>query len=82
VRGSIPTTGGYEEVALGDGDLNMFRVVLALKRAGYAGGLQVDHLPDYAGDSAYRGMAAAYAVGYIKALLAAAEVVPAAAGSG
>jgi mannonate dehydratase len=81
VRGSIPTDGGYEETALHDGDLNMFRVLLALKRVGYDGGLQVDHLPSYTGDTPYQGMAAAYAVGYIKALLAAAEVVPAGSGA-
>jgi mannonate dehydratase len=75
VRGSLPTTGGYDEVALHDGDMNMFRVLRALKRVGYDGGLQVDHLPRYAGDDTYGSRAAAYAVGYIKALLAAAEVV-------
>lgn len=76
VRGTLPTTGGYEEVALHDGDMNMFRVLLALRRTGYEGGLQVDHLPRYTGDDARGSQAAAYAVGYIKALLAAAEVVP------
>ena len=74
VRGQIPTHGGYEEVALHDGDMNMFRVLLTLKSVGYDGGLQIDHLPSYSGDNAFQGIASAYAVGYVKALLAALEV--------
>ena len=45
VRGTIPTHGGYQEVALGDGDMNMFRVVQTLRSVGFDGGLQIDHLP-------------------------------------
>ncbi|HVC34435.1 MAG TPA: mannonate dehydratase [Chloroflexota bacterium] len=74
VRGTIPTTGGYEEIALHDGDMNMFRVLQTLKSVGYDGGIQIDHLPGYDGDNAFQGIASAYAVGYVKALLAAAEV--------
>ena len=73
VRGTIPTTGGYEEVAVGDGDMNMAAVVRSLRAAGYDGGLQIDHLPAYDGDTGFQGMASAYAVGYLKALLAALE---------
>lgn len=69
VRGTIPTAGGYEEVALHDGDMNMLRVLQALKTVGFDGGLQLDHLPGYDGDTAFQGMASAYAVGYVKALL-------------
>lgn len=74
VRGTIPTTGGYSEIALHDGDMNMFRVLQTLKEIGYDGALQIDHLPHYDGDNHYQGMASAYAVGYAKALLAALEV--------
>ena len=73
VRGTIPTAGGYEEVALHDGDMNMFRVLLALREVGFAGGLQIDHLPHYDGDNEFQGMASGYAVGYVRALLAALE---------
>jgi D-mannonate dehydratase len=73
VRGTIPATGGYEEVALHDGDMNMFRVLKALRETGYDGGLQVDHIPGYDGDSAFSGIGWGYAVGYVKALLAALE---------
>jgi mannonate dehydratase len=76
VRGTIPTHGGYEEVALGDGDTNMFRVLQALRSIGYDGGLQLDHMPHYLGDDGFQGQASAYAVGYAKALLAALEVAP------
>ncbi|MSS71242.1 MAG: mannonate dehydratase [Candidatus Latescibacteria bacterium] len=71
VRGTIPTAGGYEEVALDDGDMNMFRVLQTLKEVGYEGALQLDHMPDYAGDSSNQERAWAYAVGYVKALIAA-----------
>jgi len=76
VRGTIPTHGGYQEVALGDGDKNMFVILQTLRSIGFDGGLQIDHLPRYDGDNAFQGMASAYAVGYVKALLAALEVAP------
>ena len=78
VRGTIPASGGYAEVGLADGDMNMARVLRALKSVGYDGGLAVDHLPDYTGDNRYQGMASAYAVGYVKALIAAMEASAAA----
>lgn len=71
VRGTIPTAGGYEEVALDDGDMNMFRVLRALKEVGYEGALQLDHMPSYTGDSSNQERAWAYAVGYARALIAA-----------
>ena len=74
VRGTLPTHGGYEEVALGDGDMNMFRVLQTLKSVGYDGALQIDHLPRYDGDTTFQGIASAYGVAYVKALLAALEV--------
>lgn len=73
VRGTIPTHGGYEEVALHDGDMNMFQVLLTLRDIGFDGGLQLDHMPAYSGDNGFQGMASAYAVGYAKALLSALE---------
>ena len=74
VRGTIPSHGGYEEIALHDGDKNMFLVLQALRSVGFDGGLQIDHLPDYHRDTEFQGIASAYAVGYLKALLAALEV--------
>lgn len=77
VRGTLPSHGGYEEVALHDGDMNMFRVVQTLRSIGFDGGLQIDHLPRFDGDNAFQGMASAYGVAYVRALLSAAEIVPA-----
>ncbi len=70
VRGTLPTAGGYEEVALDDGDLNMFGVLRTLKEVGYDGCLQLDHMPAYAGDAPNQERAWAYAVGYARALIA------------
>jgi mannonate dehydratase len=67
VHGTIPT-GGYSEVALNDGDMNMLTVLRTLREAGFDCGLQMDHLPNYAGDHDQRS-ATTYAVGYTKAML-------------
>ncbi len=66
VRGSLPAAGGFEEVLLDDGDMNMFEILLALRKVGYDGALSPDHYPTIEG-----GHSASYSVGYIKALLAA-----------
>ena len=71
VRGSLATAGGFEEVLLDDGDMNMFRVVSELRRVGFDGCLNPDHLQDIEGDNASAHQALAYSIGYIKALLAA-----------
>lgn len=70
VRGTIPSAGGYEEVALDDGDMNMFNILKALKDVGYEGTLNPDHLPILVGDEK-RKATIAFAVGYIKALISA-----------
>jgi mannonate dehydratase len=77
VRGTIPSTGGYQEMALDDGDMNMFRVLQTLREVGFDGGLQVDHLPVFAADTPFAGIASAYSVAYIKGLLAALDAPPA-----
>ena len=82
VRGSLATAGAYEETALDDGDMNMFKIILELDRVGFDGCINPDHIPIMEGDYAdgmggpqvsYQGLS--YAVGYIKALLAALAVV-------
>ena len=77
VRGTIPSSGGYEEMALGDGDMNMFRILRTLRAVGYDGGLQVDHLPGFSADTPFQGIASGYSVAYIRGLLAALEDVTA-----
>ena len=74
VRGSLATAGGFEEVLLDDGDMNIFRVLQALDKVGFDGCINPDHHPRLEGDD--DGVVAlGYAVGYIKACLAALSVV-------
>ncbi len=83
VRGSLATAQAYEEAALDDGDMNMFKIILELDRVGFDGCINPDHIPILEGDwaenmnpaseqIAHQGLA--YAIGYIKALLAALTV--------
>ena len=74
VRGSLATAGAFEEVLLDDGDINMFKVLLELKRHGFDGCLNPDHIPALEGDGGGGHHGLAYSVGYIKALLAALAV--------
>ena len=81
VRGSLGTSGGFEEVLLDDGDMNMFRILLELDRVGFDGCLNPDHIPHLEGDghtgsAAYASHGLAYSIGYIKALLAALAALP------
>ena len=80
VRASLATAQAYEETGLDDGDMKMSRILLALDRVGFDGCVNPDHIPILEGDWAdnmnpesrqvsHQGLA--YAVGYIKALLAA-----------
>ena len=70
VRGQIPTHGGYQEVAMDDGDMNLLKVLQTLQEIGFDGGLQLDHMPDFDYDDQHRKIAWAHAVGYIQALRA------------
>jgi mannonate dehydratase len=74
VRGSFATSGGYEEVLLDDGDMNMFKILLELQNVGFDGCINPDHIFAIEGDGPDSGQALSYAVGYIKALLAALAV--------
>lgn len=76
VRGSLATAGGFEEVLLDDGDMNMFRVLLELHKVGFDGCLNPDHIPHLEGDNGGASLGLAYSIGYIRALLAALAAVP------
>lgn len=76
VRGNLASAGGFEEVALDDGDMNMFEILKALQEVGYEGPLSPDHVPRIAGDTPDQKIAWSYAVGYVKALLAALAASP------
>lgn len=71
VRGTLPSSGGYQEMALDDGDMNMFTVLKTLREVGFDGGLQIDHLPHYDWDDRHQKIASGYAVGYVKAMVTA-----------
>jgi mannonate dehydratase len=71
VRGSLATAGGFEETLMDDGDLNLFRILLELRRVGFDGCINPDHIPALEGDAAGTPRGLAYSVGYLKALLAA-----------
>ena len=75
VRGSLATSGGYEEVLLDDGDMNMFKIVLELRKVGFDGCLNPDHYFPLEGDGPASEQALAYSIGYMKALLASLAVV-------
>jgi mannonate dehydratase len=69
VRGSFATSGGFEEVLLDDGDMNMFSILRGLDAVGFDGCLNPDHYPKLEGDKDDINQALSYSVGYIKALL-------------
>jgi mannonate dehydratase len=79
VRGNLASTGGFEEVLLDDGDMNMFQILLALRNVGYEGALNPDHHPHIgppASDGSGSYTSPSYAIGYIKGLLAALAAQP------
>ena len=77
-RGSLATARGFEEVLLDDGDMNMFKILLELKKVGFDGCLNPDHIPRMEGDEPNSApiIGLSYSIGYIKALLAALAVYP------
>ena len=76
VRGSLATARGFEETLLDDGDMNMFKLLLELKRVGFDGCLNPDHIPALEGDRGPTTGGLAYSVGYIKAMFAALSALP------
>ena len=50
IRASLATAKAYEETALDDGDLNMFRVFTALREVGFDGCINPDHMSLYDAD--------------------------------
>ena len=73
--GSLATAGGFEEVLLDDGDMNMFKILLKLRKVSFNGCINPDHYPRLEGDGPDSGQSLAYSVGYIKSLLATLVVV-------
>ena len=76
VRGSLATAAAFEETLLDDGDMNMFKIILALQQVGFDGCLNPDHIPPLEGDTPEVSLGLGYSVGYIKALFAALAALP------
>jgi mannonate dehydratase len=69
VRGTLPANGGYSEVFVDEGDLDMARVLRALHEAGYSGVIDYDHAMQIPGDQPLPKQYIAFAVGYMRGLL-------------
>jgi mannonate dehydratase len=69
VRGTLPSRGGYSEVFLDEGDLDMARVLATLVEVGYDGVIDYDHAMHITGDQPLPKQYIAFAVGYMRALL-------------
>ncbi len=59
----------FVETFLDDGDVDMYRVLRALREVKYAGGLVPDHIPQLDGDSGERRAGLAYSIACMRALL-------------
>jgi mannonate dehydratase len=72
VSGSLPH---FVETLPDDGDVDMQAVMHALCRADYRGAIYPDHIPQLAGDDAFRRGGLAYAVAHMRAALQRANAV-------
>ena len=63
----------FTECLLGDGNCDPVQTIRALKEVGFRGFLIPDHVPRMEGDTDWGHRARAWTVGYIQALIAAAE---------
>ncbi len=68
VRGTLPR-GGYSEVFVDDGDMDMARVLRTLDEVGYQGVIDYDHAMHVTGDQPLPKQYIAFAVGYMRGLL-------------
>jgi len=68
VRGTIKTTSDYEEVALDDGEMDILEILKSFKKQGYNGAFNVDHLPEFIGDTDGKA-GLCHSVAYLKGLL-------------
>lgn len=69
VRGTLPAHGGYSEVFVDDGDLDMARVCRALDEVDYAGVIDYDHAVQITGDEPLPKQYIAFAMGYMRGLV-------------
>lgn len=62
----------FRETFIDSGDIDMYEAMKVYKEVGFDGVMIPDHLPQIVGDSAFRHRSNAYAIAYIRALMAAA----------
>jgi len=65
----------FREAFIDNGDINMLKAMRIYREVGFDGPMIPDHLPHMPGDSDYAHRANAHAVGYMKALMEAAEAM-------
>ena len=68
IRGGL---GNFREAFIDDGDMDMLAAMKAYQEVGYEHMLVPDHYPRIPGDSRWGHQSRAYAIGYVKALIAA-----------
>lgn len=69
VRGTLPANGGYSEVAVDEGDMEMEKVLRTLAEVNYDGVIDYDHAMGITGDEPLPKQYIAFAVGYMRGLL-------------
>ena len=69
------TADHFNETFIDSGDIDMFRAIQVYKEVGYDGVMIPDHLPHIVGDTPFAHRSNAYALGYMRALMAAAGVL-------
>ncbi len=68
VKGAVPR---FDESFIDDGDTDMLAAMRAYRDVGYRYAMMPDHTPAIAGDTPYGHRGRAYAIGYMRALMAA-----------
>jgi mannonate dehydratase len=63
----------FQECFLGEGNVDVFAAMVALRRSGFTGFLLDDHVPHVVGDTHWGHRGRAHATGYIQGLLTAVE---------
>ncbi len=75
-RNVMGTREKFDEVFPDEGKLDMFKAIKTLKEAGFEGPISIDHTPLAVGDTTYYGYRGrAFAIGYLKGLLQAADAL-------
>jgi mannonate dehydratase len=74
-RDVIGTAERFQECFVDEGPTNMLATAVAYQRAGFEGVMSLDHTPHIVGDTVWGHRGRAYAVGYMRALIEAAETI-------